>query len=284
MVDRACECETDRLRRHVEGRLGEDEQELLAAHLDRCEQCRGSLEALAGDDGLWRDLRYFLVGEPDLSPPEVRPAGHARDEGRGRPAPDDWDGWRAVLAFLDPPADPRYMGSLGPYQILEVIGRGGMGVVLKGSDSALARVVAIKVLAPELSFLGSARLRFAREARAAASVAHDHVVAIHAVDSWKGLPYLVMQYVARQVASGTDRARRPARRPRSAPDWHASGLGPGGGTRTGARAPRHQAGEYPPRERHRANQDHGLRSRPRGRRREHQPERRGRRDAALHGA
>ncbi len=202
MADRACECETDRLRRHVEGRLGEDEQELLAAHLDRCEQCRGSLEALAGDDGLWRDLRYFLVGEPDLSPPEVRPSGHARDEGRGRPAPDDWDGRRAVLAFLDPPADPRYMGSLGPYQILEVIGRGGMGVVLKGSDSALARIVAIKVLAPELSFLGSARLRFAREARAAASVAHDHVVAIHAVDSWKGLPYLVMQYVPGKSLQG----------------------------------------------------------------------------------
>ena len=195
MVDHACGCETDRLLRHVEGRLGEDEQELLAAHLDGCEQCRGSLEALAGDDGLWRDLRFFLVGEPDLSPRQVRPAGDPGDEGRGRAAPDDWDGWRAVVAFLDPPADPCYMGSLGPYQILEVIGRGGMGVVLKGSDSALARVVAIKVLAPELSFLGSARLRFAREARAAASVAHDHVVAIHAVDTWKGLPYLVMHYV-----------------------------------------------------------------------------------------
>ena len=195
MLDRACECETDRLRRHVAGRLGEDEQELLAAHLEGCQQCRGSLEALAGDDGLWRDLRYFLVGEPDLSPSLVRPAGHDRDEGRARPALDDWDGRRAVLAFLDPPAHPQYMGALGPYQILEVIGRGGMGVVLKGSDPALARVVAIKVLAPELSFLGSARLRFAREARAAASVAHEHVVAIHAVDSWKGLPYLVMQYV-----------------------------------------------------------------------------------------
>ena len=193
MVDRACGCETARLRRHVEGRLGEDEQEVLAAHLDRCEQCRGSLEALAGDDGLWRDLRFFLVGELDLSPPQIRAGAQARYEGRG--VPNDWDGRRAVLAFLDPPADPRSMGSLGPYQILEVIGRGGMGVVLKGSDSALARVVAIKVLAPELSFLGSARLRFAREARAAASVAHEHVVAIHAVDSWKGLPYLVMQYV-----------------------------------------------------------------------------------------
>ena len=196
MVDRACECETDRLRRHVEGRLGEDEQELLTAHLDRCEQCRGSLEALAGDDRLWHDLRFFLVGEPDLSPPRFRPAGQRLEtRSRGRPVPDDWDGRRAVLAFLDPPADPRYMGSFGPYQILEVIGRGGMGVVLKGSDPALGRVVAIKVLAPELSYLGSARLRFAREARAAASVAHDHVVAIHAVDSWKGLPYLVMQYV-----------------------------------------------------------------------------------------
>jgi prepilin-type N-terminal cleavage/methylation domain-containing protein len=179
----------------LEGRLGEDEQESLAAHLDRCEQCRGSLEALAGDDRLWHDLRFFLVGEPDLSPPPFRPADRGRDDGRERPAPDDWDGRRAVLAFLDPPADPQYMGSLGPYQILDVIGRGGMGVVLKGSDPALARVVAIKVLAPELSFLGSARLRFAREARAAASVAHDHVVAIHAVDSWKGLPYFVMQYV-----------------------------------------------------------------------------------------
>ncbi len=125
------------------------------------------------------------------------PAGRPRSGRgeRGRPMADDRDGRRAVLAFLDPPADPRSMGSLGPYQILEVIGRGGMGVVLKGLDPALGRVVAIKVLAPELSFLGSARLRFAREARAAASVAHDHVVAIHAVDSWKGLPYLVMQYV-----------------------------------------------------------------------------------------
>ena len=58
------------------------------------------------------------------------------------------------------------------------------------------------MLAPELAYLGSARLRFAREARAAASIAHDHVVAIHAVDAWKGLPYLVMQYVAGKSLQG----------------------------------------------------------------------------------
>ena len=206
MVERACNCETDRLRRHVEGRLGEGRRGNAGlAHLEatRCEQCRGSLDALAGDDRLWRDLRFFLVGEPDLSTPQHGPADKAGDEGRGRPvAHDDWDGWKAVLAFLDPPADPRHIGSFGPYQIVEVIGRGGMGLVLKGLDPALGRVVAIKVLAPELSYLGSARLRFAREARAAAAVAHEHVVAIHAVDSWKGLPYLVMQYIAGKSLQG----------------------------------------------------------------------------------
>ena len=70
-----------------------------------------------------------------------------------------------------------------------------MGIVLKAFDPALHRVVAIKVLAPQLATSGSARQRFAREARAAAAVRNEHVVAIHAVDEWKGLPYLVMQFI-----------------------------------------------------------------------------------------
>ena len=73
--------------------------------------------------------------------------------------------------------------------------RGGFGIVLKASDPALSRAVAIKVLAPQLATSGAARSRFAREARAAAAVVHDHVVAIHAVDEANNLPYLVMQYV-----------------------------------------------------------------------------------------
>jgi serine/threonine-protein kinase len=71
-----------------------------------------------------------------------------------------------------------------------------MGVVLKAHDPALNRVVAIKVLTPQLATSGAARKRFAREARAAAAVVHEHVIAIHAVDSWNGLPYLVMPYIA----------------------------------------------------------------------------------------
>jgi prepilin-type N-terminal cleavage/methylation domain-containing protein len=179
----------------VEGRLEESEQEMLADHLERCEQCRGALDALAGDDRLWSDLRAFLIGETDLSTPRPGPALLASYDESGESARDDWDTRAWIRNFLDSTDDPSYMGLLGPYPISEIVGRGGMGVVLKGTDPVLGRVVAIKVLAPQLSHLGSARLRFAREARAAASIAHEHVVAIHAVDSWKGLPYLVMQYV-----------------------------------------------------------------------------------------
>ena len=108
---------------------------------------------------------------------------------------DDVDaGWRE---FLDPPdpARPDTVGRLGPYEILEVLGRGGMGVVLKAHDPALDRTVAIKLLTPALCHGATARRRFAREARAVAAVGHEHIVAIHAVDEFRGLPYLVMQYV-----------------------------------------------------------------------------------------
>jgi serine/threonine protein kinase/WD40 repeat protein len=196
MTRRACHCETDWLKRHIEGRLDEREQNRLASHIETCEECRTALDALAGDETFWRDLRELLAHEPQFSSDgriqSREPAGDAQTNASRQ----EWTGHEAILTVLDPPADKSSIGSLGAYQILEVIGRSGMGLVLKGFDPVLHRVVAIKVLVPELSYLGSARLRFAREARAAASVAHEHVVSIHPVDSAKGIPYLVMQYVA----------------------------------------------------------------------------------------
>ena len=88
----------------------------------------------------------------------------------------------------------------------EVLGRGGFGVVLKAFDPALGRFVAIKVLASQLAASAAARSRFAREAKAAAAVVHENVVAIHAVDSWNGLPYLVMPCIAgRSLQERVDR-------------------------------------------------------------------------------
>jgi hypothetical protein len=98
--------------------------------------------------------------------------------------------------ILGPAEKPGSLGRLGHYDILEIVGSGGMGVVLRAFDDTLQRVVAVKVMASQLATNGAARKRFQREARAAAAVSHDHIVTIHEVDETAGHPYLVMQYVS----------------------------------------------------------------------------------------
>ena len=100
-----------------------------------------------------------------------------------------------ALDFLQPADEPGLIGHFGPYDVLEPVACGGMGIVLKARDPALNRIVAVKVLHPALAVNGLARARFIREARAAAAVVHDHVVAIHAVEECRGLPYLVMAFI-----------------------------------------------------------------------------------------
>lgn len=102
------------------------------------------------------------------------------------------------LDFLEPCETPGSLGRLGSYAILEIIGRGGMGIVLRAEDSKLNRIVAIKLLAPQFAGNPLARKRFLREAQAAAAVSHDHVVTIHAVDDNQKLPYIVMECIVGQ--------------------------------------------------------------------------------------
>jgi hypothetical protein len=122
-------------------------------------------------------------------------AQHAPDN-ETQAAPSGSDSESQELDFLTPIEKPGVLGRLGHYDILEIVGRGGMGVVLRAFDDTLHRVVAIKVMAQQLATNATARKRFTREAQAQAAVSHDHVVTIHAVEEANGLPYLVMQYVA----------------------------------------------------------------------------------------
>ena len=102
----------------------------------------------------------------------------------------------AELAYLLDPCDtPGCLGCLAHYEVFNVLGRGGMGIVLRGVDVKLNREVAIKVLAPHLAADAAARTRVLREARAAAAVSHPHVITIFGVGETRGLPYLVMEYV-----------------------------------------------------------------------------------------
>jgi WD40 repeat protein len=99
------------------------------------------------------------------------------------------------LSFLAPSAEPGSLGRLDHYEILEVVGHGGTGVVLRARDTKLERIVALKLLAAPLAASGTARKRFAREARAAAAIRDEHVIDIYAVRDDAPVPYLVMEYI-----------------------------------------------------------------------------------------
>jgi serine/threonine protein kinase len=114
----------------------------------------------------------------------------------GEPSDPFGDEEELNLDFLKPAHTPGGLGRLGHYEVLAVVGRGGMGTVLKAFDDDLQRVVAIKVMASHLSAQPGARRRFEREARAVAAVRNDHVVAVYAVEPAGPTPYLVMEFIA----------------------------------------------------------------------------------------
>ncbi len=84
---------------------------------------------------------------------------------------------------------------LGNYVILDKLGQGGMGMVLKARHRRMERVVALKVLSPAIVKNPSALQRFQREVKAAAKLSHPNIVAAHDADETKGVHFLVMEYV-----------------------------------------------------------------------------------------
>jgi len=199
MEKKQATCQAGRIEQFLGDQLGDAEQTEFEDHLDGCDVCRLELERRAADPAVWREVRELLssvdvadqaCGASPLTPPIPAADSDVLASGEGDVAQVD-----TVLERLAPTDDPRMLGRFGGYEISGVIGCGGMGVVLKGFDAALSRYVAIKVLAPHLAASGSSRRRFAREARAAAAVVHENVVAIHGVAEASNLPYFVMPYV-----------------------------------------------------------------------------------------
>jgi len=86
--------------------------------------------------------------------------------------------------------------TLGKYQVTGVLGKGGMGVVLKAHDPMIDRDVAVKVLAYSLAADAIARTRFLAEARAAGQLSHPHVANIYEVGQEGNSYYLVMEYIS----------------------------------------------------------------------------------------
>lgn len=198
-------CTSWRWEDYLKDRLSNTEQAKFEEHLSVCVDCQNEIQNQAAQPELWEHAVAMLgrANEASVNPsanPLANPSILANPLMPDAPSDEDRDdGFRSrqvqcVLESLAPTDDPEMLGRLDDYEIVGVVGVGGMGVVLKGYDRSLRRIVAIKIMAPHLAGSGSARTRFQREARAAAAITHDNVIDIYGVSEANGLPYLVMPY------------------------------------------------------------------------------------------
>lgn len=181
------------------GRLRESEELAVEDHIGGCATCQARLQkftdaaavlpktsipASAQDPADSERLKDVMEAMRRMSP--------APATAMGTPATDvvpcdDLQNGRAGWS--------RRPARIGDYRVEAVLGQGGIGIVYRASDPSLHRDVAIKVLRPALADDAVMRERFLREARNAAALRHDHVVAIYGVGEHAGQPFLVMEYI-----------------------------------------------------------------------------------------
>ncbi len=185
--------------RYLLGLVDDAEQDALGAHLDRCPVCEAQLGRLSDEDTMVTDLRKSLTRPAEPPDPTAdlviervvdRSGDRTRVTGSDPPLTDPRE-------VLNPPREGDEIGRLAHFRVLQVLGRGGMGMVFLAEDTTLRRRVALKVLNPEFARRPDAPARFLREARAAGALRHDHVVTIYQVGEADGptgrVPFLAME-------------------------------------------------------------------------------------------
>lgn len=101
---------------------------------------------------------------------------------------------------------------LGPYEVTALLGAGGMGEVYRARDSRLNRLVALKVLKPEVAGDADGLARFEREAQAVASLNHPNILTVHDVGVHAGTPYVVTELLEGENLRDVVSQRAPTER------------------------------------------------------------------------
>ena len=156
----------------IAGDVAAAEREALEQHIEQCDDCMARLMALERAGASSED------GSPEDGSPDGVPTMFEAGVTAG-----------AAERTLPP-------GELvDHFEIVRLIGRGGMGEVYLAVDSELGREVALKMIAPDMVGSPEAMDQFRTEARATAKLNHSNIVTIHAIGRYRGAPYVALEYI-----------------------------------------------------------------------------------------
>jgi len=146
-----------------------------------------------------------MVPPPDETPKSLGDGVTGSDVGRSEPSPSqsigegvtggDFDSEMEEFGGVDPLDFNEIVDLESRYEIIEVLGRGGMGEVLKAKDRRLGRTVAIKRMLGELAQSRQASRRFLTEAQSVAALSHFNIVGLYEMERSAEGPYIVMEFV-----------------------------------------------------------------------------------------
>ncbi len=192
----------DDLQQMVLGQLPDADADAIQLHLDRCRMCLNALQDCVASDEFLDAVQACRPADCEPTKTMFLPIGWIRD------AVSTWvrshDSTQTdqkplplsiadVKSLLGAPQPKGVIGRIGDFDVLRVLGAGGMAVVFEAEDIRLKRRVALKLMRPAIAATPGAKERFLREAQSAAALKHPNVMTIHQVGMCGETPFMALE-------------------------------------------------------------------------------------------
>ena len=201
------------IERFVDGELDEKKAQQVNLHIASCAACKAKLNELEEITALLLD-EPLETPSPNMSATILTSAEGTLHERSLRPySPDEQElqDVNVKQLLINENEDEEDKRILGPYEVIERLGAGSMGMVYRGRDRNLDRAVAIKEISPALAKSEKVIKRFIREARLVASLQHENICAVYYLDVAPDtqMPFIAMEYVEGRTLQQLVKAESP---------------------------------------------------------------------------